>query len=192
MRLFEEYLNRHNIVVPIIHHCNSGVVLLQSTDLSIQKNRWLIITIEWFQHEVRPGWYNISISSPIHNGFLSGDLFVNTPPIQKKWDEYEDYIFELRQSLKSVVPIQGSQEITLAAWEIFACVYDGWFVKQPFEIKQSLFESLDKEKSIEHRHEHYCEVLMFLSTHYLVVARTWKYDVLAKFHNYSDWFVKLF
>ena len=188
MRLFEEYFKRHDIVdVPVVHHCAAGSLILRTTDPSLWKTRLLLVSIKWENHDHHPGQYIIDMNSPIHDGYLSETFFSKPSSIRKKWHEYEDFILDWCENLKGVKPVRGQKEIVLAAWEIFVFSYDSWFLKQPHEIKQILYEGLDVEKSIDYRFKHYQDVAIFLSTHHPAVLRTWRYEVLARVQNYADW-----
>lgn len=192
MRLYEEYFNRHLIVdVPVAHHCAVGSLILRTTDSSIWKSRWILVSIRWESHDHHPGQYQIGINYPIHDGYLHEQLFTQLPSVTKKWHEYEDFFLEWSGNLKAVVPVYGPYEIVLAAWEMFVFSYDSWFIKQPFEIKQSLFEGLNKENSVHLRYQHYQDVVIFLSTYHPAVLRAWKYEVLSRVQNYADWLVEI-
>jgi len=188
MRLYEEYFKRHSIVdVPVAQHCSAGSLILRTTDPSIWKSRWVLVSMRWENHDYHPGQYQIGINYPIHDGYLNDQLFTQSLPVAKKWHEYEDFFLDWSSNLKAARPVIGPHEVVLAAWEMFVFSYDSWFIKQPFEIKRSLFEAVDKENPIHHRYQHYQDVAIFLSTHHPAVLRPWKYEVLARVQNYADW-----
>jgi hypothetical protein len=190
MRPFEEYFNRHDIKdVPVVHHCNgASSLILKTTDSSLWTSRWLLVTLKWEPHDHRPGRYAITARQPVHDGYLTEQFFLDFPQTYKKWDEYEDFLLEWCNSLKGVVPVVGDHyEVVLTAWEMFVYVYDSWFLKQPNDIKNSLFHGLDKEKPIKYRYQHYQDVIVFLSTHQPAILRAWKYDFLVLVSNYADW-----
>jgi len=191
MRLFEEYLLRHKITdVPLVHHCANGTLLLESTDLTWD-SRWILVTIQWVEDDHHPGQYQISMSIPIHDGYAKSSFFSRGRVIEKKWQDYEDYILEWTQAIQGVRPIRGQREITMSAWEMFTFMCDSWFIKQPTQLKQKLFQSLDKENSIATRYSNYQDVAIFLSTHHPAVMRAWKYEVLAHVQNRADWLARL-
>lgn len=191
MRLFEEYFQRHGINVPVAHHCNAGALILRTNDASLWKNRWLLVTINWEDHPHHPGQYVIRMNSPVHDGYSKASIFTKWPPVFKKWHEYEDFFLEWSARLKGATPVTGTKEVTLAAWEMFVFAYDSWFLRQPPEVKRSLFDSLDKDNSLEARYIAYQDVAVFLATHQPAVLRTWKYDVLGSVQYYSDWLARL-
>lgn len=192
MRPFEEYFLRYKIVdVPLVHHCANGTLLLESTDPFQWESRWILISIRWIEDDHHPGTYLIEISDPIHDGYASGKFFNKRRKIEKEWHEYEDFIFDWTKGVSGVKPIRGQREITMACWEMFTFMCDSWFIKQPSIWKQKLFQSLDKDNSIETRYSNYQDVAIFLSTHHPAVMRAWKYEVLALVQNRADWLAHL-
>lgn len=192
MRLFEEYLLRHKIIdVPLVHHCANGTLLLESTDPSQWESRWVLVSIRWIEDDHHPGQYLIEMKVPVHDGYAKGSFFARRRAIEKKWQEYEDYILEWTRILTGVRPIRGQREVTMSAWEMFTFMSDSWFIKQPAQLKQKLFQSLDKENSIATRYSNYQDVAIFLSTHHPAVMRAWKYEVLAHVQNRADWLANL-
>jgi hypothetical protein len=191
MRLFEEYFSRHNLKVPVVHHCQQGAVILRTSDFSVWRNRWLLVTIKWIPDDRHPGSYEINMGSPIIDGYSKSQVFSEWPKVEKKWDEYEDFIFDWIDNLKGVAPVIGQREALIAAWEMFVFAYDGWFLKQNSEVKHHLFNSLDKDNSINTRYTHYQDIALYLTSQHPQVLRTWKYEVLAKIQGYSDWLGRL-
>lgn len=200
MRLIEEYLARHNITnVPLAHHCSNGTLLLEASDEKLWNSRWILLSIEWVEDDFRPGKYKIEISTPVHDSYVEDfcekSLFLKQQkivPSHIKWQDYEDFIFEWVKSFKGFRPIREQRDIVLTAWEMFVFMYDGWFIKQSSELKQKLFETLDKEIPYETRYSNYQDVAVFLSFHHPSVMRCWKYDVLAVvLQNHADWLAHL-
>ena len=193
MRLYEEYLNRHSITdVLVAKHCDSGSLILRTTDASIWTSRWLLLSIHWENHDHHPGQYKIDMSYPIHNGYVYEIFFDQYPTITKKWHEYEEHLINWATHIKGAVPVVDSIDITLAAWEMFVFSYDSWFSKQaPNDIKKSLFESINKNKPISYRHESYQDVLFYISKEHPSVMRFWKCEFLNRLYNYSYWLAEL-
>lgn len=181
MRIFEEYLKRHNIDVPIVRHCSIGTLILRGD------NRWAIMSIKWEHHDYHPGQYQIHINSPIHDGYMNEILFTKNSPIYKKWDEYENFFLKWDENYPRLKPIADPKEVVLAAWEMFVFSCDSWFSKKDFKIKQLLFESLDKDNSLDLRYDKYQEMINYISDEYPLMFRIWKNEVLARTQNYSFW-----
>jgi len=194
MKLFEEYLLRHKIVnVPLVHHCSNGTLLFKFDNSSQFGTNWFLLEIQWVEDDHHPGKYFIKTSIPCHNGYSKG-IFFSTRSIEKKWHEYEDYILEwikIFNEKNRVYPIQGQKEITISAWEMFVFMCDSWFSKQPENLRQKLFQSLDKGNSIAIRYSNYQDVAIFLSVHHPDVMRAWKYEVLAHVQNSACWLANL-
>lgn len=194
MRPYEEYLKRHSITdLPIARHDARGSLLLRTTDSTMWKNRWIILNFQWIHNDHHPGHYQIEINYPIHDGYLSDKLFTQRMPINKKWDEFEDFFIEWSEILKGVKAVHNDdvRELQLAAWEIFVFAYDGWFQKQSYEIKRILFESLDRDRKVDYRFRHYQDIGIYLATHHPAIVRAWKYEVLARVQNYSNWLAQI-
>lgn len=192
MRPIEEYFARHGITdAPVAHHSESGALVLRTCDRQLWRNRWILVKIKWEDHPHHPGQYIVEMNSPVHDGYAKNQLFTHWPPIYKKWHEYEDFFLDWVNGLQGVVPVRGVKEVTLAAWEMFVFTHDGWFLKQQPDTKRILFESLDKENSLEIRYARYQDVALFLSLHHPAILRSWKYEVLASVQDYSDWLARL-
>jgi len=193
MFLFEEYFNRHQISdVPLVRHCEKGSLILRTSDFNYWKEKWGILKIDWEDHDHHPGQYLISIEFPIHDGYLSNSMFNQLPPVRKKWHEYENYFIEWSKTLSCVsCPVSDEIDVSLTAWEMFVYVYDGWFSKQSFEMKDILFESLDCERSHDDRYKKYQETVLLLSKNNPNILKSWKYDFLFRLKNYSNWLAVL-
>lgn len=77
MKIFEEYISRHNLNFPIIHHCNRGVVVLEND---------LIINIFWQNQKNTIGFYRFNECLIRHN-------YIRPFKFHKiYWDDYEDFI----------------------------------------------------------------------------------------------------
>ena len=178
MRIFEEYLNRHNIDVPIVHHCNVGTLILHNM------GKYLVMQIRWVSHDYHPGQYCIEINSPIHDGYINDVVFTKNTPIYLKWDEYENFL--LGNSVPNLFkPVADLKEVIMAIWEMFVYSCDSWFAKKDSLIKNLLFESLDKDNLIDLRYKRYKEVLDYIDSP--VINRIWRCEMLSKTQNYSFW-----
>lgn len=192
MRLFEEYFQRHKITdVPLVHHCASGTLFFESTDSCQWQSRWVLLSIQWVEDNHHPGQYHIKMSVPVYDGYAKGNFFMQRRIIEKKWQDYEEFILDWVKTVNGLKPIRGQKEVTLAAWEMFVFMCDNWFIKQSSQLKQKLFQSLDKENSITTRYSNYQDVAIFLATHHPAVLRAWKYEVLAHTQNRADWLAHL-
>lgn len=191
MKIFEEYFQRHKITdVPLVHHCTNGALILESFNSQIWRSKWVVFSIRWIDHDHRPGHYLMEINVPVHDGYETGEVFDQQVHVEKKWQEYEDFILDWSKSVSELKPVIG-REAVIFAWEMFVYVFDSWFLKQPNSLKQKLFQSLDKDNSIQTRYSNYQDVAIFLSTHHPAVMRVWKYEILSKLQHDADWLARL-
>ena len=74
---------------------------------------------------------------------------------------------------------------------MFVSSYDSWLQRQGGDIKYLLFQTLDDENSNETRIEYISEILRKFSSFGPVFLRNWKYEVLNKVQNHSNWIVNI-
>jgi hypothetical protein len=204
MRLYEEYLARHNLEkLPLAHHCScaSMVVKIESLaqwsnlldqNISIKMPNHAIIHIKWDHNDHHPGQYYINCLYPKHDGYNTDCLFQIHPIVNVKWHEYEGYILShFTKRLHGIKPYKGFLPTTMAAWEMFVYSCDGWFNKQGGDIKYLLFESLDKDNDLEKRWDYCQEILKKIQYMHSSVARCWKYDVCSKINSNAEWLADL-
>ena len=188
MRLFEEYFQRNQITqVPVVHHCAYGSLLLRTNDPSVWSSKWVLVNLKWQHNDSHPGKYHFDISLPVHDGFLKGSLFQRYPTVEKNWQDYEDFIISWSSNIYGVEPVLGTKEIFLCAWEMFVFMCDGWCMKQTYEIKEFLFQTLNNENSIDKRFECYENIINIISIKQPSLIRTWRYEVLTRVQNYANW-----
>lgn len=204
MRLYEEYLKRHNIQdVPLAHHCSQTSLCLAVDSLSVWQNvlkqniiqkmpKYAILQIKWEHNDHHPGLYYVNISYPVHDGYLNDSVFYCHRIATLKWQEYEQFVLNnLIDHLQGTRIFHDFMEITIAAWEMFVLAYDSWFNKQSGELKYLLYESLDKDNDLEKRWGYCQELLRQLQNVSPVTVRCWKYDVFSRINNHSEWLAKL-
>jgi hypothetical protein len=185
MHLQEEYIKRHNLIVPIIKHVSRGSLLFKGG-----LNYGLLI-IEWKESNRHPGNYFISYYVPLHDGYMSGRFFqrLNESDVELEWDNYTQWLVNW---CNKITPVTGDKEIVLAIWEIFVYCCDGWLAEfaQPF-LEKLLFKSLDKELSIDDRFVGYQECLVYFTTEHPSIMKAFRNEVLPHINNYSHWLGKL-
>lgn len=150
-----------------------------------------MLNFKWVDHPQHPGSYLFDYSIPIHDGHYRGKLFDKLEPIEKEWDEYEDYLMSWANKVTSAVPVRGHRDVHLATWEMFVFCYDGWFRRQSHEAKECLFRSLDNDLQPGEQYAGYQDTLSYLSTHHPGVLKAWKYEFLSQIHPYADWLANL-
>lgn len=204
MRLYEEYLKRHNIQdVQFAHHANQSSLCLAIDSLNVWQNilkqnivqkmpKYAILQIKWENNEHHPGLYYVTISYPVHDGYLNDSIFSTYRIATLKWQDYESFVLNnLNEHLDGARIFHDFLEISIAAWEMFVLAYDSWFNKQTGDIKYLLYESLDKDNDLEKRWGYCQEILRQLQTINPVTFRCWKYDVFVKINNHSEWLANL-
>lgn len=204
MRLYEEYLKRHNIQdVPLAHHCSNATMLLGIDSLTswqallkqtivTKMPKYAFFQIKWDHSDHHPGQYLVSLAYPIHDGYLKDTIFTNYSVAQLRWHEYEKFILNhLPEYLSGLRTFHDYIEIALIGWEMFVLAYDSWFNRQSGEIKYFLFESLDKDNDLERRWGFCQELLRKLQNVSPVVVRCWKQDVFSRVNCHAGWLANL-
>ena len=200
MRLYEEYLERHLLNMPIVRHENQGAIILRTTDSKHWNSRWIIVTIRWHDQGIHPGKYYVEFYSPVHDGYSTGRLFNKSGAKELEWDEYEDYFlnwsnnmtgFLDESSRKTSFVVKGDKDVILTAWEVFLFCYDGWFTSQCSELRGYIDRSVDLDLLSEERYCGYQDSLIYLTARHTAILKSWKYDVLGLVQKYSYWLAQL-
>lgn len=207
MRLYEEYLKRHNIDdVPLVHHVNNSCIVFKTTDYkiwhellsmdSLSSSNFIlpsagIVYIKWIHNDHHPGHYEVSLHHQIHDGYINDQIFSNKVISNLKWHEYESFIHNFMRIFKKTHLIKDKDEAFILCWEMFVASYDSWFSKQGGDIKYMLFQTLDEELQISTRLDLIAEILKKLAYNASGVFRNWKYEVLNKVQHFAEWFVEL-
>ncbi|RTK97731.1 MAG: hypothetical protein EKK64_00520 [Neisseriaceae bacterium] len=190
MNLFEEYLSRHNISnVDLVYHTSSSEYLIFKKK-SEEKVDWIILSIDWIAVKEHPGYYEISLCSPIPNSFSKGVKFSRIKSFERKWNEYENFFLfekEFYNIVKDYDVVSAKDDLFFSLWEMFVVSHDEWFFKQKFDIKELLFKTLDGNKD---RKKYIDEMVVFLSAN-PIVFNSWKGCFLEKFKEIPLWLVKL-
>lgn len=198
MRLYEEYLKRHNLEIPIVHHFSTGSILLKSQDSFLGSHKWIFMFWTWVDNPRCPGHYDIRIRLPIRNGFQKqrrdqtfvDACFNSSQSVIKRWDEYEDFFYEWLPTLKFVYPVKKTKSLILDAFEMFVFIFDDWFNLQPQKVKRILFEVLDKENSLQTRYDNFCDLIAYLKNHQEIFS-VWKKEISDYLPSYSEWLINL-
>jgi len=130
MYLHEEYINRHQLDVPIVRYSEYVNLLLKTKDF-----KWQIFSGEWRDDDRHPGKYFFRWLRPKHNSYMEREWFEDITDFDPIfWDQYEDFIFKWvrgsrfsRQS--GFYAVEDDLEVSLTAWEIFLYTHDGWFAR---------------------------------------------------------------
>jgi len=188
MKLYEEYLARHGLKIPIINHCTNGSVFLQTYGAMVY--HYSFLKIFWVENPRGPGNYVITHLSPIRDGFYEqGHIFGRISSVSVYWDQYEDYLLDwIATSDQRPVP---SERCLFAAWEMFVYIFDSWFKNQPQSIKAVLFDTLDEDNSHSFRMQNYKEIYNYMSVNTPAILKIWREEILIWVGCYSGWLSKL-
>lgn len=185
MYLFEEYLQRQQITIPVVHHCSAGIVILQN-----QKKIKTVFFIDRIEDDAKPCYYQITLKSPIHNGFKQNLFFKQEEVFNLKWQEYEDFFWSWAKQNENYEVVSGKNNIFLASLEILAFVYDSWFSEQSYSIKEMLFNAIDNESDLEKRCENYWSLFKYFYNFEPKIYERFQINLLSKTKNYSEWLAK--
>lgn len=187
MFLQEEYLMRHGITdVPVVNYVTNGSILLKID------NGYLLMTIAWKEHDRHPGSYYLSYHTPVHDGYVKSRFFNKISDFEREveWDEYYSYISSWAKN--NIVPVCGDKEVILAAWEIFVFCCDGMLVDfTDSTLEKLIYLSLNDEITIDDRFQGYQECLVYISSEFPALLKSFKYDMLPHVQNYCHWLAKL-
>ncbi len=197
MKLYEEFLNRINVKVPVVEHHSDWAFLFRTYGTG-----WLVpfvvLTVEWKSVENRVGYYMLTYHKAVHDGYGIGKSIDNYKELRISWDEYDDYFlnWEVRNYIKpglseSLTPICGANEILFSAWEMFVYIHDGWIARQPPEFRVYVEGVIDDARSDNERMKSYQNALLFLTTREPKVLRTWKNEIMGRLSNYAHWLGRL-
>lgn len=199
MQLYEEYLNRHKINKPLVSYKQTSTAII----VGGMPTRWVLLNVLWNDPGGGVGHYAVEYLRPIHDGHTRNRCFERFADKKLCWDEYEDYFIQVALSLKDeiafdgqsiIVPklVCGSKDVLLSLWEMFLFVYDGWICRQPGELKNYIYRSVNPESSAEERYAGYMESLVYLATRAPSVLKSWKTDFMPMAHNYATWLIDLY
>lgn len=197
MKLYEEFLNRINVSVPVIEH-NSEWAFVFRTYGNGWRTPFVLMTVQWTQVDNRLGSYLITYHKAVHDGFLQRRYFEKYNDKRVAWDEYDDYFkfWEVRKYIKpglkeSLSPIYGDNPMLFSAWEMFVYTHDEWVSKQPPEFRVYVEGVIDDCRTDNERIKSYQNALLYLTTREPNVLRVWKSEIMGRLRNYGHWLGRL-
>jgi len=185
MHLFEEYLNRQNISIPIVQHCATGIVILKNPD-----NSKLFLFIKRIESESKPSFYNIILKSPVHDGYRYNAFFKQKKVSVVTWQMYEQFFLD-RNNFENTTAVCGNKNISLACLEVLAFIYDGWFCEKSSYLKNILYNCLDLDLTLEERFENYNNLINKLHKFEPNIYYNYKKNLLLPTENYAEWLAKI-
>ncbi len=199
MHLHEEYIRRHNLNVPVVCYDKRSSVFLRSKNPVYS---WCIFNVAWhdLDQSRHPGIYEFKLSQPIHNSF--GDSCFRsmlqsdgkTPyTCRVFWDEYYDKVMELVALFKSKqMVVVSAAERTLAAWQMFLTIYDGWLASNMRTEFYSLVEqSTRMDFDFNTRNTAFRKAYKMLSIRSSSVAGFLEDDIMCLVRGHAPWLERL-
>ncbi len=197
MLLQEEYLKRHRFTLPEVRHTlTTGSLILKAVQAEPQ-DRWVLVNIHWIDGSQHPGYYNVKIIKPIHNGCNSKELFVNLscypPTFVLSYEEMEQFFLEFATySHGTLHAIHDVKESNLAAWEIFLYCFDSFLASYAsYKLKSCIENSIDFDLSTEDRHVAYFEAINVLMTEQSPVFDKYSSLIHTFAQNQLNWLATL-
>ena len=200
MKLFQEYSQRHNLSIPYVHHGN-GRCVIRNYDGKKFPSRWLFIELIWNIENESLGVFTFKVLYPSHdsgykqiNGYSVPSYFYSAVAENWKWSEHEKKMYSWNRNLKyhnsSFLELITDKNLALLnAWEVFVFMHDTWLAKQNFNIKNLVYESLNKELSNSKRTEICMDLFEKFTIQNPKLMYNWSETILKYFNNYSDWLV---
>jgi hypothetical protein len=196
MKLYEKFLSRLGLDLPVIEHSSNWSFLFRTYG-----DGWLTpfitMKVDWVCPENRVGYYQLLFHQPIHDGYSIRRFFEEYKQLRLTWDEYDTFFenWEVRRYIKpgmqeSLEPVYGD-DLVLRAWEVFVYTHDSWIAKQPSEFRMYVENVIDDTKSKDQRLAAYQNALIFMSNCEPSALRVWKNEIFERWNNnYAHWLGK--
>lgn len=203
MRLYEEYLQRHQIRIPLVHHCAGVSCVIRvgdrriwsgftsSEELAFKLPVHAVLEIRWVHASSRPGEYHISIKSPLHDATQGSGCYSYPYSVVVKWHEYEDSVYRICELLKGARTYQEPHDLLLAIWEMFVYAHDTWFCRQSGDLKYLLYQTLDREVASTQRVSCVQEAVRRIAAVNPVAAKMWRDEFLVHLQQENEWLAGL-
>jgi hypothetical protein len=197
MKLYEEFLTRINVKVPVVEHHNEWAFLFRTYGEG-WKTPFVLMNVQWNQIDNRVGHYLITYHKALHDGYQQRRFFEKYNDTRVTWDQYESYFinWEVRRYItpgiqESMLPIFGENQMLFSAWEMFVYTHDGWVARQPPEFRVYVEGAIDDTKTDNERIRAYQNALLFLTTREPSALKTWKNEIIGRMRNYGHWLGRL-
>jgi hypothetical protein len=184
MRLYDEYLKRHGLCLPLVRHANKSTLLFRVLDNSLWQSHWLLFSAEWHHKRGETGHYEVSFSAPNRDQ----STLVHLEKAKIQWDEYDRYFMNW-PVLNTGVEYLSREDAASELWQIFQFCHDAWISRQPYEIQEILHDCTDMQRSEQARKASQEFVLFYLQQEYPTILSAWQHDMIGWFQFYADWLV---
>lgn len=184
MLIYEEYLTRHKIAVPVVQRVNTGSFFHKVFGPTVQ---WFITSIKLGDPpESGPQVFNVSTHLTGFGGMRRSTQINQFTNIQ--WAEFDDFIMEWAKSVPPENAVFGEQNVELTAWELFVAEQESIFVKN-YGSSSLLFETLDLTSSLEARYAAYQKLMLSVDPSRDPLYSTWEQRRQSYLRTYCHWLV---
>ncbi len=189
MSLYEEYLNRHSIDIPVILYNNNTNVYVANDYTPVPRR----FSITWYEQESHPGYFVFSYCELIHNGFESERLareFIDSGAIY--WDHYEGMVKKYVNLMRNDGFRAVSEELQeIASWQGYLTVIDSFLSKEmDTDFFNLVGQSLCSSLSLDVRLEAIESAIDKISDISPSLCDMW-FDEFLPVNNNNSWLVKL-
>lgn len=177
MQIYQEYMQRHSLDVPVVKHISSGTVFFKESD----RKQWHILHLDWQPAGIHPGFYKCNVIVPNHDHGESSRPF-HIHGLELHFDEYESHFAKLRH--KKAFFAANETEVYLAAWQMFCYLCDSLMSR--FAAYDCFYKSLDPKVDSEDRYKNLNETLALIEQHYgsgSPCMNVWRNQLLRKYIN---------
>jgi hypothetical protein len=182
MRLYEEYVNRHNLSVPVVSHADHSLLFSRKdTGKSIN---WMIFSSQLKRDIHRHGIYHCTLMYPQRGGRCSGNHGYKSFAVNEiEWDDYEDYVLK-HIGAKFVDGIVCDRTtVFLTIFEMFVFQAENYFLR--YALNDDFVNSLDLDLSANVRFEYANKFLSSATFKTSEIFEYWEREHSRQMNNYS-------
>lgn len=149
MDLQQEYFARHGFSEPAVCYPDNrgsySVVLMNKDARRLKQPRFIVVNMQLHKQETHPSYYKFTQMTPAHDSYGGGIASLrNTWDKKVYYDEWDAFIRTWTESNKGELVPLSSEELVLAAMEMFLYSHDSWLAQNLAERqKDSLFVVMD-------------------------------------------------
>lgn len=192
----EEYLARHQLIIPEVYHTLSNGSLFCRVDQSdLAPRRWLLVSLTWKDDPHHPGVYDVKVQTPIHDGCNRRDVWENIrgypPNLQLQYEEIDEFFREFAVTHGKITAISENPELSLMSWEIFLYTHDTVLASLSRRMRKLIEVSIDLDLPAKIRYRAYLEVVDLLMVEQPSWFEKYEYSIHAHTKKVLGWLVRL-
>lgn len=190
MSLHEEYIQRHNLNVPVVLYNHRSTVFLRNKDAPYN---WRVLVFSWRDGGNHPSFFEITYSEAVHNGHEQGKLIKDLIPATICYaDDYEAAVHRMVANVRNAGYYAfPPEEQILAAWHFFLKICDSWLASTMDQAFFWLVEhTLRSDLPVSARLKA-CSVAQKQLWFDSRANDLWSYQILPLARYGSEWLVKL-